>query len=55
MKERFNNFNSLGMNIDYKFKNNFVIGLDYDWFLSGTQCNSANIVAIFNDIEKHII
>ncbi|MDC0467551.1 hypothetical protein OAP07_00290 [Bacteroidia bacterium] len=32
MKERFNNFNSLGMNIDYKFKNNFVIGLDYDWF-----------------------
>ena len=32
MKDRFNNFNSLGMNIDYKFKNNFTIGVDYDWF-----------------------
>ena len=32
MKGRFNNFNSLGMNIDYKFKNNFTIGVDYDWF-----------------------
>jgi hypothetical protein len=32
MKDRFNNFNSLGMSIDYKFKNNFTIGVDYDWF-----------------------
>ena len=28
MKDRFNNFNSIGMNMDYKFKNNLTIGVD---------------------------
>ena len=32
MKDRFNKFNSIGMNMDYKFKNNLTIGVDYDWF-----------------------
>lgn len=34
LKERFGNFTSLGLTIDYKSKNNVIIGLDYDWFFS---------------------
>lgn len=30
--DRFENFASLGLGIDYKFKNNVVVGVDYDWF-----------------------
>jgi len=32
MKNRFNNFNAVGMDVSYKFKNNFILGLDYEWF-----------------------
>lgn len=34
LKERFGNFTSLGLAVDYKLKSNLVIGLDYDWFFS---------------------
>lgn len=32
LQQRFENFASLGLGIDYKFKNNFIVGVDYDWF-----------------------
>lgn len=32
LADRFENFVSLGMTVDYKFENNVVIGVDYDWF-----------------------
>jgi len=32
LKNRFENFASLGLGVDYKFKNNIIVGVDYDWF-----------------------
>ncbi len=32
LQQRFENFASIGLGVDFKFKNNFVVGVDYDWF-----------------------
>lgn len=46
LKGRFTQFNSLGLGIDFKFKNNFIIGLDYDWYFG----NSVRDTGIFSSI-----
>ncbi|MFY0644064.1 MAG: hypothetical protein JXR19_06330 [Bacteroidia bacterium] len=32
LKERFYDFNSIGLGVDYKTKKNFYFGVDYDWY-----------------------
>ncbi len=32
LEQRFDNFASLGLGVDYKLKNNFIFGIDYDWY-----------------------
>ncbi|MDA8886028.1 hypothetical protein OAD66_05080 [Bacteroidia bacterium] len=36
LKKRFNPFSSIGMGVDFKFKNNWMVGLDYDWFFGNS-------------------
>ena len=46
LKERFREFSSIGLGVDRKFKNNFVLGVDYDWFFG----NSVKETGIFSQI-----
>ncbi len=36
LKARFSNFSSIGMGVDYKFKNNLIIGVNYDWYFGNS-------------------
>lgn len=47
LKERFETFSSIGMAIDHKFKNNFSIGIDYDWYFG----NSVKDDGLFSQIS----
>lgn len=46
LKDRFRNFASIGLGADYKFKNNIIIGLDYDWFFG----DNVKDLGIFSNI-----
>jgi hypothetical protein len=47
LKTRFENFSSIGLGADFKFKNNLSLGADYDWFFG----NSVKQVGIFSGID----
>jgi hypothetical protein len=46
LKDRFDPFAAIGLGVDRKFKNNFVLGVDYDWFFG----NSVKQTGIFSEI-----
>ncbi|HCD68155.1 MAG TPA: hypothetical protein DEQ56_06725, partial [Bacteroidetes bacterium] len=45
---RFKNFASIGMSTEYKLKNNFMFGVDYDWFFG----NSIKQIGLFSGIDN---
>jgi hypothetical protein len=46
LKNRFQNFASIGLGVDYKFKNNIILALDYDWFFG----DNVKDLGIFSNI-----
>ncbi|PCJ65230.1 MAG: hypothetical protein COA58_10245 [Bacteroidetes bacterium] len=48
LKERFKPFSSIGLGVDYKFKNKLMVGVDYDWYFG----NSVNEIGTFSEITS---
>ena len=54
LKERFKEFSAIGLGVDRKFKNNLVLGLDYDWFF-GNSVKDTRIFSQFTGTSGQII
>jgi hypothetical protein len=48
LADRFKNFASLGLTVDFKMKSNLTIGMDYDWFFG----NSIKEIGMFTGIDN---
>ena len=46
LKDRFNAFSALGLGVDYKFKNNFSIGVNYEWLFGNNVKNTSPFSSI---------
>lgn len=46
LKERFNTFSALGLGVDYKFKSNFSIGVNYEWMFANNIKNTSPFSSI---------
>ena len=47
LSERYSQFSSMGLGVDFKFKNNVVLGIDYDWFF-GTSVKDSGVFSNIN-------
>ena len=47
LANKFSTFSSIGMGIDFKFRNNIILGVEYDWFFG----NSVKDEGIFSEIS----